>query len=174
MDFFLVQKAKKGDRDSFVKLIMENKLLLFKIAKGYLSNDEDIADAIQDTILEVFQHLPELKENRYFKTWMIRILINKCKDIQKKNRKYVTLERGNTITERGEKDLYSFEVQDRFHELLQCLDEPQRTIFTLFYGEELTIKEISLIIGMSENTIKSKLFRGRKKIRVLKKGEQHE
>ena len=46
----------------------------------FVKNDEDVADAIQDTILSCYENLPGLKKNNYFKTWMIRILINKCKD----------------------------------------------------------------------------------------------
>lgn len=63
----------------------ENVQSMYKIAAAYLKNDEDVADAIQDTILSCYENLKSLKQNRYFKTWMIRILINKCKDmIQKK------------------------------------------------------------------------------------------
>lgn len=171
MNIFLVKKAKNGDSESFVKLIMENKILLYKIARGYLQNDEDIADAIQDTILEVFQHLPDLREAKYFKTWMIRILINKCKDIQKLSRNHRSIEELNKA-DTGKEDTYSFEENERFEELLQCLDETERTIFILYYNKEFHIKEISEILHINENTVKSKLARGREKIKTMKKGEK--
>ena len=56
------------------------------VCTRYLKNDEDVADAIQDTILSCYENLRSLKQNRYFKTWMLRILINKCKDILKQKK----------------------------------------------------------------------------------------
>ena len=86
MNEVLIRKAKKGDKDAFCRLMDENVQSMYKIAAAYLKNDEDVADAIQDTILSCYENLKSLKQNRYFKTWMIRILINKCKDmIQKKS-----------------------------------------------------------------------------------------
>ncbi len=58
-----------------------NKQSMYKVAKSYLRYEEDVADAMQETILICYEKLGDLKEPKYFKTWMIRILINKCKDI---------------------------------------------------------------------------------------------
>ena len=81
MNEILIRKAKKGDKDAFCRLIDENVQSMYKVAAAYLKNDEDVADAIQDTILSCYENLKSLKQNRYFKTWMLRILINKCKNI---------------------------------------------------------------------------------------------
>ena len=81
MNEFLIRKAKKGDKDAFCRLMDEQVQCMYKVAFSYLKNDEDAADAIQDTILSCYENLKSLKQNKYFKTWMIRILINKCKDI---------------------------------------------------------------------------------------------
>ena len=81
MNEFLIRKAKKGDKDAFCRLMDMHVQCMYKIAISYLKNDEDVADAIQDTILSCYENLPGLRKNNYFKTWMIRILINKCKDI---------------------------------------------------------------------------------------------
>ena len=79
MNEFLIRKAKKGDKDAFCRLMDEQVQSMYKVACAYLKNDEDVADAIQDTILSCYENLKSLKQNRYFKTWMIRILINKCR-----------------------------------------------------------------------------------------------
>ena len=84
MNEFLIQKAKKGDKDAFCRLMDEQVQSMYKVACAYLKNDEDVADAIQDTILSCYENLKSLKQNKYFKTCMIRILINKCKDILKR------------------------------------------------------------------------------------------
>ena len=83
---FLIRRAKKDDKDAFCRLMDEHLQCMYKMASAYLKNDEDVADAIQDTILSCYENLRSLKQNRYFKTWMLRILINKCKDILKQKK----------------------------------------------------------------------------------------
>ena len=138
MNEFLIRKAKKGDKDAFCRLMDEQVQSMYKVACAYLKNDEDVADAIQDTILSCYENLKSLKQNKYFKTWMIRILINKCKDI---------LKRKNLVT-------YTDEP----------LDNKYRPVILLYYMEGFNIREISEILDMKESTVKSRLQRGRKQI----------
>lgn len=154
---YLVKKAQKGDKDAFVELMERYKQDLYKVAKSYLLCDEDVADAIQDTILACYEHLKDLREIRYFKTWMIRILINKCKDILRKK---------ETLLEAfpEQEDSHSYYQNLEFEDLIYMLDEKYRIILTLYYAEEFTIKEIAQILDISENTVKTRLVRGREKI----------
>ena len=68
---FLIRRAKKDDKDAFCRLMDEHLQCMYKMASAYLKNDEDVADAIQDTILSCYENLKSLKQNRYFKTWML-------------------------------------------------------------------------------------------------------
>ena len=77
----LIKKAIYGDTDAFLELMDVNSLAMYKVAKGILGNDDDVADAVQNTILTCFEKLNTLKKPRYFKTWMIRILINNCNEM---------------------------------------------------------------------------------------------
>ena len=77
----LIRKAQHQDEESFVTLMESNAKDMYKIAYAILSNNEDVADAIQDTILSCWEKLHTLKQEEYFKTWMTKILINKCNDI---------------------------------------------------------------------------------------------
>ena len=83
----LVKKAQQGDARAFVRPIEINKQSMYKIARFYFTNDEDIADAIQDTIETCYRSIRHLADPGYFRTWMTRILINKCIDIIRKNKK---------------------------------------------------------------------------------------
>nr|WP_288742550.1 sigma factor [uncultured Mediterraneibacter sp.] len=74
----LVKRAQRGDDQAFVELIEENKQAMYKVAVGILKNDFDAADAIQESILTCYEKLRELKKAQYFKTWLLRILINNC------------------------------------------------------------------------------------------------
>ena len=77
----LITEAKNGDKEAFVRLIRMNKQSLYKTAWIYLRDEQDIADALQNTILSCYENIQRLRESKYFKTWLMRILINECKDI---------------------------------------------------------------------------------------------
>ena len=81
----LVKRSISGDADAFLELMEKNSLAMYKVARGILDNDEDAADAMQDTILTCFEKIHTLKNPEYFKTWMIRILINECNKIYAQN-----------------------------------------------------------------------------------------
>ena len=72
----LIEKAKKGDKESFTRLVLLVKNELYHVAKARLNNEEDVCDAIQETTITAYKNIKELKDSRYFKTWIIRILIN--------------------------------------------------------------------------------------------------
>lgn len=74
----LVRRARRGDAEAFIALIEACKMSLRRVALSYLKSEEDVADAIQDTILDAYEHIGSLKKEEYFKTWLVRILINRC------------------------------------------------------------------------------------------------
>ena len=77
----LIHKARGGDADAFAEVISDQMQNMYKAARSILNNDEDVADAISDTILTCWEKISQLKEDCYFRTWMTRILINKCYEI---------------------------------------------------------------------------------------------
>lgn len=158
MDMLLVKRAQKDDTDAFIQLIEENKTALYKVAKGYLISEEDIADVMQDTILSAYEHIGELKTASYFKTWITRILINRCTDVIRRQSRFVPMEYAKE-PEALEKD-----SNYEFYELLKELPEDDRIIFLLYYGEGFNSREVAEILNLNENTVKSRLRRGRKKL----------
>lgn len=157
----IVKKAKNGSSDAFIQLIEDNKTSLYKVARSYLKNDEDVADAISETVLIAYEKLYQLKNDRYFKTWLIRILINQCKQMYEKNKKYQLTDE---VVEIGEYDSNYSNIE--FDELLSELPEKDRILFILRYSEGYTTKQIADMLDMNENTVVSRLGRGRKKIRT--------
>ena len=87
----LVEEAKNGNNVAFTELVLQNQNELYKIAKMRLANDDDVNDAIQETMLMAFKSIKKLRENKYFKTWFIKILINECNKIYKKRKSYSTV-----------------------------------------------------------------------------------
>lgn len=156
---FLVKKAKRHDNNAFVELMESQKLTMYKVARSYLRSDDDIADAIQETVLACYEKLDSLESEQFFKTWLIRILINKCIDILNTARREAPTEQ---LPEQGGTCM-SLENYE-FYELLNSLDEKYRIILILYYVEGFKIREIAQILELEENTVKTRLSRGRKQL----------
>ena len=152
----LVKKAQQQDAEAFIQLMEMHKESMYKIAHSYLKRDADIADAMQETILDCFEKIQILKDPNYFKTWLIRILINNCNDIIRKESKVCLLEHYEGLEiEAVAEDL------TEFRELLNSLDEKYRTILILYYVEGYRIREIAGLLDMNESTVNSRLRRSR-------------
>jgi len=152
----LVKKAQQQDAEAFIQLMEMHKESMYKIAHSYLKRDADIADAMQETILDCFEKIQTLKNPNYFKTWLIRILINNCNDIIRKESKVCLLEHYEGLEiEAVAEDLMEF------RELLNSIDEKYRTILILYYVEGYKIREIAGLLDMNESTVNSRLRRSR-------------
>lgn len=156
----LVKKARRGDAEAFITLIEENKQSMYKVARGFLRNEEDAADAMAETVLNCYEKIGMLKDNAYFKTWMIRILINNCKDILQRQRKSLLFEEIPETEDEGSRGKTA-----EFQELIEPLKEQDRSIFTLYYVYGMKVKEIAADMGMKESTVLSRLKRGRETLR---------
>lgn len=154
----LVYKAKRGNRKAFTKLIEENLKSIYRVAKGILNSEDDIEDAIQNTILKAYSNIKSLKNDELFKTWLMKILINECNKIYNFNKKCISLDK--VIEE---------QYNDKYENLdlriaVDSLPEELRLVIVLFYFEDLKISQISEIIGIPEGTVKSRLSRAKTKI----------
>lgn len=164
----LVERAKNNDSDAFTHLILNIERDLYCIAKSKINNENDIDDIIQETMIIAFLNIKKLKNSNFFKTWIIRILINNCNKFYKR-KKYKSLDEAEEIkkTNGVEMDLSNIEFKD----FISFLSEDERTILTLFYYLGYTTKEISKILNKREGTICSKISRAKTKIKEKYKGE---
>ena len=155
----LVRKAKQGNPEAFTELMQSQMQNMYKAARSVLYNDEDVADAISETILACWEKLWQLKEEAYFMTWMTRILINKCNDILRKQRNIMLVEE---IPEQLSYDRKYENVE--WEEALESLDEKYRLIMMLYYVEGFKTGEIGDILSMPESTVRTRLARGRQQL----------
>lgn len=155
----LLKKARQKDSDAFVALMQHYMQDMYKIARSYLKNDVDAADAISDTILTCYEKLPSLKQEKYFKTWLIRILINKCKDMLQKRKQFVL---GEVPPEPGfwEENYSTLE----WEQVLSSLEVKYRIVVLLYYMEGFKIREIAQILDVKESTIQTRLARAREQL----------
>ena len=169
----LVAKSKKGDSKAFTELIHSIKNYLYRIAKTRLNSDDDIGDAIQETMIIAYKKLKKLKDNSKFKSWIIKILINECNLIYKKRKKqndiYEKVEI-NTVLGNEDESIHMINSKLDFELLINQLNYEERLIITLFYNNRYSCSEISEILNMNVNTVKSKLKRAKEKIKNYSEG----
>lgn len=175
MEKELVKKARKGDKKAFEELILYYHKDLYKIAKVRLINEEDINDAIQETIIAAYQSISKLINISKFKAWLIQILINCCNSIYKKRKRennisYELIDADNYLCENCE-----FGSDLDFYNIISSLNLDERTIIILYYVDGYSTIEISKILNMNNNTVRSKLLRAKNKIKDnLKEVFEHE
>lgn len=154
-------------KDAFIREVRNAETMLYHISKSILKNDADCGDAVQETLLKVYEKLPMLKEEKFFRTWITRILINECKGILRKQKKVVPYE--------DYMDNERLSEENRYHHLYMAimeLPEDLRILVTLYYIEGFSQKEISEILELPEGTIKSRLSRARDFLKVQLSDEE--
>lgn len=165
IDELLFKKAVEGDVDSFIKLLDPIKENLYKVSFMYLKNENDALDCVHDAIIKAIKSLKSLKEPQYFNTWIIRITINVCKDYIKKNSKIILVNvndyENNLITE-DTKSGFDEDIES----VLEKLSERERELIVMRYLEDKSLKEISHKINVPLGTVKSRLNRTLKKLKI--------
>ena len=174
----LIIKAKRGDKEAFTQLILEIKNDLYKITKIKTTNEEDIQDIIQETMLDAYKYIKKLKDTEKFKAWIIKILINNCNKYYKKKYRDSELYDNYDIEFYKENIRYNDDqqlIEDTldFYEMIKQLKYEERVIIVLYYGEKYTTREIAKILCVNENTIKTRLSRAKEKIRNTYKGGKY-
>ena len=171
MNLDAVRKAKEGDVDEIGKIILENMQSMYRVAFSILRTEDEISDAISNTVVIVFEKIKTLRNEEFFKTWLTRILINECYKIYKQNKKIIYLDNCNQETLSYNDQYEDFETRD----LVKELDKDLREIVVLYYFEDFSVKEIAKVIKIPEGTVKSRLSRARKELeKVLIKDNERE
>lgn len=160
----IIKKAIKGDSKSFTLLIEQYQDMLYRIAKLRLSSEDDICDAVQETLISAYKGIVRLEEPKFFKTWLVKILINKCNNYYRKPyREDISLD--DLKYERVE-SVNSDLKNNSFEEMIESLTEEEKTIITLFYKDGYKEKEIAEILNINYATIRSKINRAKQKLSV--------
>ncbi len=166
----IINEAKKGNIQAFVGLIEQNKIQMYKTAKAILQNEEDVCDAIQEALICAYKNINTLKHEKYFKTWLIRITINKSYDIIEKNSiNNKKIEKEVTYYNRENSD---YESHIDIERALNLVENDLKTVIILYYYDDISIKDIAKILNIPTGTVKSKLSRAREKLYEILKQEE--
>ena len=137
---------------------MERKL--YRIAHAILWSDADCADAIQEAVFKGWMKKGGLRDERYFETWMVRILINECKNLIRRS-KFSPLPLDESIHAHGDEP----GVDMHLRASLQQLPEKYRTALLLHHLEGYNLEEVAQILKLTPQLVKSRLHQARKLLR---------
>lgn len=159
----LIKEAQIRDKNAFNKIFIAISDDLYKIAKSRINNEDDIADAVQETMIATFKNIKKLRDTSQFKQWVITILINKCNRIyRRKYKKDISYEEYNFESFSSSCNI---ESNIEFYEMLKDLKYEEKIVIILYYLEQYSIKDIKEILKMNENTVTTHLYRARQKIK---------
>lgn len=151
------------------KIIIEKTIrryadMIYRTAYQYTGNFSDAEDILQDVSFALVTKNPPLDDETYLKHWLLRVTINKCKNLYKKKKFFQWQEL------KEDSAIYEPELPYVKEELFK-LEPKYRTVLYLYYYEEYSIEEISKILKVSFNTVGSQLRRGREKLKKILEGE---
>lgn len=161
----LFEKVKIGDETAYEEIVNLLYKDLYRIAIIKLGNEEDASDAVQETLIKFYRKFRTIKNPKYAKTWMVKVLINECNNIYKsRKRKSNLIEKLQSNVEFKESDLEK--IEDKFikEELFKNLNEKEQEILNLHYEDDYTTNSISKLLDMKESTVKSHIHRAKGKI----------
>lgn len=151
---------KKSKEKIIEELLLNNYNQYFRLAYSYIHNDDDAADIVQNGAYKAIKNSSSLKEEAYAATWLYRIMINEIFTFFKQ-KKTESIEA--VSEEPGREDNYEDIDLKR---ALETLPEEERMIVELKYFEELKLEEIAVIMDENVNTIKSRLYRSIRKLKL--------
>jgi RNA polymerase sigma-70 factor (ECF subfamily) len=173
-DESLMIRFQSGDRAAFTVLVRRHQGPLFNFALRYLRSSPAAEEVVQDAFVRVVQNAAEFKHEARFSTWLYTIARNLCIDQTRKRalRRHPSLDEpkkaeegdGPTLGEQTadakasvERAVVSLEIRERVAAAIDALPEEQREVFLMREVSNLPFKEIAEIVGISENTVKSRM-----------------
>lgn len=163
----LIQKIKKNSQKAFKELYEVHGDYALRTAYAISKNKNDASDIVQETFIKIFKNIDNFDENKPFKPWFYRILINE-------SNRYMAKKAKDNASEQEIENSLELSVEDEYQEknieleqALEKLDEINRTPIILKYLNNLSEKEIAEALDLNINTVKSRLYKGREKLRKL-------
>lgn len=146
--------------DEFANRITALTPTMYRVCVTQLSSHTDREDAVQEALAKAWDKRKSLRDESFFETWLIRILLNECHNLQKRRKRYAPMEFMPESADAREGD-------SGLRDALISLEAKLRAPILLYYIEGYNVKEVSAMLGVREGTIKTRLARGRMKLKEM-------
>lgn len=165
----LIKLSIKGDYEAFGEVMKIHKEYLYKMAFVYVKNEDKSLDILQECTYKAFKSIKTLKDTKYFRTWITRIVINIAIRMLEKDSKLVYLEDDNPLLKENSK--LNMEEKLDLYNAIDMLKEEYRIVIIMKYFNDMKVDDISDLLNIPENTVKTQLSRARKNLKdILKEG----
>ncbi|MFJ5764524.1 sigma-70 family RNA polymerase sigma factor [Lysinibacillus sp. NPDC093210] len=158
MEFEITQRAICGDHQAILSLIEMDEDILYRMAFTYMRNEQDALDVMQELVYKALKKMHTVQQHEYARTWLVRVLINCCKDHLSKHQQTVQIE---------EYHLFEWAIYSDIEKLLEQLTLSEQQLVYMKYFQQLKNKEIAELNQIPEGTVKSKLHHILKKLRTF-------
>lgn len=171
----LLRRSRKGDKESFEKIVKTYMKRAYSIALGFVGNHEDALDLSQEAFIRAYRNINKYDTERNFFPWFYQILKNLCFNYAKKRkeRSFSSVARGesnhiyNTVDENCDPSLIMErdELKDSLWKAINQLDDKHREIIVLRHFQELSYNEIAGVLACNKGTVMSRLYYARRELK---------
>lgn len=152
----------KRKEEVIEKILCEKYNSYYRMAYSFVKNQSDAEDIVQEGAYKAMKNSASLKNTAYASTWIYRIMMNEIYRFTAKIRKVLPLDE-TILEEEVREDIYENVDLKR---ALEAMPEADRTVIQLKYFEEMKLGEIAEVLGENQSTVKSRLYRALKKLRI--------
>ena len=149
------------NKQEFTQQVMEAENSLYRVARTLSSNESDCEDAVQQAILTAYDKLDNLRNEKFFKTWLTRILINECYKIRRKSGFVISFEDYTADIPSDE------EIDNELRDAVFRLPIKLRSVIVLYYIEGYSVEETAYMLKLPQGTVKSRLHKARKLLKTM-------
>lgn len=148
------------DRETFAWQVTQMRTTMYRVAASYLRGEADRLDAVSEAIAKGWEKRGTLRDERLFSTWMTRILIRECINIQRRQRRMTPVD---MLPEQATEEMESSGLE----EAIDRLPQRQRTMVVLHYVEGYDVREIAAMMTTTKSAVCAGLSRARQRLRRL-------
>ena len=156
----MIQAGRKTKEKVVEDLLLKNYNQYYRLAYSYVQNDADAGDIVQNGAYKAIKNSSNLQTPEYAATWLYRIMLNEIFDFCRQRK-----------TENLDDVTSELQTEDNYEDIdlkraMECLPKEDQVLLELKFFEEMKLEDIAEIMGENINTIKSRIYRSIKKLRL--------
>lgn len=152
------------EREEFARRIVAMRGTLYRVCASQLASPHDREDVVQEALKKAWEHQAQLKSEEMMQTWVIRILLNECRTIQRRQKR---VQPADQLPEPGDDPLAGAAEAQALRRALWALPEKLRTPLVLHYIEGYGVQETAHLLRLPAGTVKTRMRAGRERLRAM-------
>jgi RNA polymerase sigma factor (sigma-70 family) len=169
-DNLIIEEVLAGNKSKYEHLMRKYNQQLYRVAKGYIKDDDEIEDLMQETYIKAYSQLSKFEHKSKFATWLIRILINECLMALRKKSRVITMHDEvpfDSLIEinNPENTAMNSELKDILENAIENLPPKYRAVFIMREVEAISVNETGQLLNISESNVKVRLNRAKEMLK---------